>query len=527
MLKLSRLMILILGLFIGSPGWAQDAVDRPSDIVIDGVLDGSAGATVFDIPFEVPAGVRSVRVRFVFDRQAGASVWLGLYDPNRFRGWGGGVKRDFTVATDFATPSFNPGRIPPGRWRIAVTVPQIRPDAQVTYRVRIDLGQETNASADAFSAVPLAATPGWYRGDLHTHTGHSDAACRSLAGRSTPCPLFLTLQQAAGRRLDFISVTDHNVTSHFAPMGELAAYFDTLVLLPGREITTTLGHANLIGSMDPLETDLGRPGAETANRLLAAAHATGGFLSLNHPALASGPDCVGCGWTAADTDFALLDGIEVVNGGTIAELPAGPEAGAAYHLAYWQDLLSRGYRLTGIAGSDNHDAVQHLEADPPIGPQSPVGRPTTVVYAQELSQAGILAGLRAGRVFIDLGDQPGRLLDLSVRSGTQVAMMGETLTHNRANAALPFEASVTVQGVPMGAVTLLIDGQPTPPPVLLAATEAQQTVVITGEANPSARWIRADVRDSQGRLILVGNPVYLDQTFACGSEPCFGAKRVR
>ena len=279
--------------------------------------------------------------------------------------------------------------------------------------------------------------------------------------------------------------------------------------------------------MDPLETDLGRPGAETANRLLAAAHATGGFLSLNHPALASGPDCVGCGWTAADTDFALLDGIEVVNGGTIAELPAGPEAGAAYHLAYWQDLLSRGYRLTGIAGSDNHDAVQHLEADPPIGPQSPVGRPTTVVHAQDLSQAGILAGLRAGRVFIDLGDQPGRLLDLSVRSGTQVAMMGETLTHNRANAALPFEASVTVQGVPMGAVTLLIDGQPTPPPVLLAATEAQQTVVITGEANPSARWIRADVRDSQGRLILVGNPVYLDQTFACGSEPCFGAKRVR
>ncbi|WP_428152420.1 CehA/McbA family metallohydrolase [Brevundimonas sp.] len=510
--KLSCLIILILALFTGAPAWAQDAVDRPSDIVIDGVLNGAAGATTFDIPFDVPAGTRSVRVRFVFDRQAGASVWLGLYDPDHFRGWGGGVKRDFTVAESFATPSFNPGPMPSGRWRIAVTVPQIRADARVPYQVRIDLGQQTDPAMDAYSSVPVAATPGWYRGDLHAHTGHSDAACRSLGGRSTPCPLFLTLQQAVGRQLDFISVTDHNVTSHFAPMGELAAYFDTLLLLPGREITTTLGHANLIGSMDPLETDLGRAGAETANVLLAAAHATGGFLSINHPALPSGPDCVGCGWTAPETDFSLLDGIEAVGGGTIAELPAGPEAGAAFHLSYWQDLLSRGYRLTGIAGSDNHDAVQHLEADPPIGPQSPVGRPTTVVHAQELSQAGILAGLRAGRVFIDLGDGPGRLLDLSVRSGTQSALMGQTLTRDPASATLVFEATLTIRGIPEGAVTLLIGGQSSPAPVALADTEAQQTIAITGEANPAARWIRADVRDRQGHLILVGNPVYLSPT---------------
>jgi len=131
----SRLIVLSL-IALSLTAWpvcAQSPAEVTSDIVIEGVLDGRAGPTNFDIPFQVPPGTRTVRVRFTFDRQAGASVWLGLHDPERFRGWGGGVKRDFTVAEAFATPAFIPGPISPGQWRLAVTVPQINAGASVPY----------------------------------------------------------------------------------------------------------------------------------------------------------------------------------------------------------------------------------------------------------------------------------------------------------------------------------------------------------------------------------------------------------
>jgi hypothetical protein len=38
---------------------------------------------------------------------------------------------------------------------------------------------------------------------------------------------------------------------------ELQAYYDTLLIIPGREITTFFGHMNAIGPMAPLEFQLG------------------------------------------------------------------------------------------------------------------------------------------------------------------------------------------------------------------------------------------------------------------------------
>jgi predicted metal-dependent phosphoesterase TrpH len=104
--------------------------------------------------------------------------------------------------------------------------------------------------------------------------------------------------QAAGERgLDFIAITDHNTTSHADAMRELQPYFDNLLLLPGREVTTFHGHANLFGSVAPLDFRAGSGDVPDWNQLLRNVERTGGIISINHPIRPSGEQCMGCGLT--------------------------------------------------------------------------------------------------------------------------------------------------------------------------------------------------------------------------------------
>lgn len=498
-------LVLWLALTLAFPGVAA-AFDRPPDVVLRGVLHGADRASVRDLPFEVPPDTAQVHVDFEYEgRDRGVTVTLGVWDPQRFRGWGGGVKRSFSIAEGFATPSFLPGPLPAGNWRIVMTVPSIRDGDAAAWQARIWFSKRTDPGEVAFSPVPLNPAAGWYRGDLHSHSGHSDARCRSLAGREAPCPVFFTLQEAVAHDLDFVALTDHNVTSHFADLAGLQPYFDTLLLLPGREITTRFGHANLVGPMGPFETELSRPGAETMRTLLAHAHATGGFLTINHPARPTGEDCLGCGWNAPDTDYAQVDAIEAVNGGSTLETPGDRETAIQRQIDWWQRLLDKGYRLVGIGGSDNHDPLQ-ARGDSPIGAQAPVGHPATVVYAASLSQGGLLAGLRTGRVFIDMGEGRGRVLDIAARIGPAQAVMGGALPRPTRKAALT--GSIHVVGVAGGTVELVVDGKPRSL-ADAAITGSDQQIAF---ALPDARdisWLRANVRAADGRLWLIGNPIYL------------------
>ena len=106
-------------------------------------------------------------------------------------------------------------------------------------------------------------TPAWFRGDLHMHTAHSDGQCPSQTGKMVPCPLFFTADAAARRGLDFIAITDHNASSQYDAMRELQPYFDKVLLIPGREITTFQGHINFLGSTDFIDFRLdSHPGAK-------------------------------------------------------------------------------------------------------------------------------------------------------------------------------------------------------------------------------------------------------------------------
>ncbi|HEY9217866.1 MAG TPA: CehA/McbA family metallohydrolase, partial [Phenylobacterium sp.] len=377
-------MLSLLAMFAASVAHAQSA----PDLTLTGVLTEADHQTYREVPFDVPAGVTSLSVEFAYTgREQKAVIDLGLRDPQRFRGWSGGNKTSFAVAETYATASYLPGPLPAGQWRLILGVPNLRKGQRAEYVAKVSFGRD--ADFRGFAAAPLKTAPGWYRGDLHLHTGDSDGYCASHSGVAAPCPMFKTLEAAVAGGLDFVVVTEHNATSHHQGLAGLQPHFDDLLLIPGREITTFQGHAGVWGPVAPIDFQLGGLRAPEFAAIAAQAHQAGGMVAINHPMLPSGELCMGCGWTAK-TDYAGVDAVEVVNGATLAQTRSDTVFSG---IPFWEARLNEGWRLTAVGGSDNHDATR------PAKEAGAVGRPTTVVWAEALSQPAILAGLKSGRVF--------------------------------------------------------------------------------------------------------------------------------
>jgi len=475
------------------------AAASPSQIELSGVITHENHETYVEVPFAVPEDTERLTVTFEYDRESRTVIDLGIRDPNGFRGWSGGNRSTFTLATSDATSAYIPGRIPPGEWRLILGVPNIRKGVEARWRARVQFDPAGAPSPrSAFQDGPIRTGPGWYRGDLHTHSGHSDGSCASLSGRRVPCPVFRTLEAARTAGLDFIALTEHNTPSVYPELRALQAYYDTLLVLPGREITTFQGHANVFGVTGPLPFQLGSPRAPTLDAVLDAVASEGGIVSINHPGMPSGELCMGCGWVAPLPDCSRITAVEIANGGGVKMM--GSAEGPLSGLPFWEALLDRGCHVTGIAGSDNHDP------DAKDGGQSPVGRPATVVYAPELSQPAILEGLRRGRVFVDIGAPAGASIDLTVGSGKARAGMGESLS---TGPAARLRLTAKVSGLPDGTVEFVSGGAGGPLTRTPVPIRGLAEATIELQRTPGLKWIRADVRAADGKLILIGNPVYL------------------
>lgn len=473
-------------LLIAAPAWAQSG---GPDLVLTGQITGADHQTYKPVTFDVPAGVTRLSVAFDYTGREDKTVLdLGLMDPIRFRGWSGGARKAFFVSAEAATAGYLPGPLPAGKWTLLLGVPNARPNAKATYEAQIWF-QRTPAPLPA--VLPKATTPGWYRGDLHMHTAHSDGGCVTGDAPRAPCPVYRTVLAARAAGLDFIAITDHNTTSQAEAMAELQPAFPGLLLIPGREVTTFQGHANVFGPTAFIDFRLGSKTVPTLRDLQRAVKAAGGVFSINHPAAPSGEQCMGCGWTVKDTDYDAVQAIEVANGGN--EKALGDFEGVLSGVPFWEALLNQGRRITAVGGSDNHDAgIPH---DKP----SAVGRPATVVHAEGLSTEAILAGLRAGRVFIDLDGTRDRMLDLTATTGGRKAVMGETLAV-RAGETVTFTA--VVSNLDVAGLEVIRDGAK----AAVSISPAGEFSIRVGQG---ASWVRVNSRDPAGRLLVIGNPIYL------------------
>src|SRR4029077_19825614 len=154
------------------------APSAPPDLVLEGKVSGVQNKTYFEVPFDVPEGVHRITVDFSYTgKDHKTTLDLGIADPYRFRGNSGGNKSHFTISETDATPSYLPGAIPAGKWRLLISVPNILPAEESEYRAEVRF--DSKLEDGGFASAPLAVGARWYRGDLHMHTAHSDGSCAS------------------------------------------------------------------------------------------------------------------------------------------------------------------------------------------------------------------------------------------------------------------------------------------------------------------------------------------------------------
>lgn len=431
------------------------------------------------LPVEVPAGVGELAVRYRYDRPgtppgvAGNALDLGVLDQRgEVRGWSGGARDGFSVSEAEATPGYLPGPIGQGTWQVVLGPYTVAPEG-LAWEVEVTLGQGPPGPAFVPDPAPERAAGrgrGWYRGDLHTHTVHSD-------GRRTPAEL-AAAARAAG--LDFIASTEHNTTS--ASLGWGAHAGPDLLVLDGQEVTTRDGHWLALGlGPGPVVEWRYRAGDGGLGRALAGVHERGGLAVAAHPFL----PLPGGDWRFG---YQGLDAVEVWNG------PWTPDDEAT--LGAWQELLAGtgGRSLPAVAGSDAHD------------PGDQVGLPHNVALADGLDRRSILEALAAGRSW--LAGSAGVDLRLEAAAGDRSAGIGERL-------AVPAGREVTVRlqvrGAAGGLARLCGPGGRTLEARLGAGDLA--AVEWRAPATPGA-WIRAEVRQgpatgaSAGPMLALTNPVW-------------------
>lgn len=376
--------LLLVSSLLAHPAFANET------ILLEGEVP-EGGPDHFRLAFEVPEGTAEIEVRHDDLSDANILDW-GLDDPSGFRGWGGGNAEPAIVGEKAASRSYLTGPLLPGTWQVVVGKAKIV-ERPARYRVEIELRDEATLpeQPERRPYVPVAVLksgPRYYAGDFHVHSRES--------GDATP-----TLDEVAelARRvgLDFVELSEHNTTSHLDFFGDVQARHPDVLLVPGVEYTTYAGHANGIGAVNFVDHKIGQPGV-TIEGAIQAFREQGALFSLNHPKLELGDLCIGCAWKHP-IPAESIDAIEIGTG-------AWNKGGMMFTpmvVSMWEELSAEGHRIAPIGGSDDHEAGEG---------RSPVGSPTTLVFAEELSVEAILDGIRKGRTVVKLQSPDDPMIEL-------------------------------------------------------------------------------------------------------------------
>lgn len=483
-----------------------------------------------ELPFTLPSGVQRIDVAMT-KSDSSASLGIGIFDARGagyqsagFRGIYGAERSEFFVSTAGASQAFIPGDMPPGTWTVLVPVFNAPRPTEVTVRVTMSFDPQ----GDPFRTGPepgvVLDEPGWYRGDLHCHTAESSDAWAS-GSAMTPAEWASTCRRSG---LDFVAMTDHNVISQNFFLARDAG--EDMLLMPGEEMTNWFhGHATVSGLdvgqwLDFRQTPLGQPlpsGGARISEFIAAAESMGAYVAAAHPSAAH------LSWQfAADGEVdpgSRTHGYEVWTG------PWQPDDETS--LEQWDRMLGEGWRTVANGGSDLH-GVQNSGG-------FAVGKPTTVVFADQLSKNAVIGALKAGRCFITRAPDGVELYLGATRPG-QAASVGGNIY---GDAGDPVAVSARVRRAGGMRLTFISGGKP------ISTTQLgsdDQTVTATVPIPPGGGYVRAEVRGqdrpdptnpqaSEGDMEALSNPVFLvvgdpPADYAAESAPVptrSGPRRIR
>jgi PHP domain-containing protein len=456
------------------------SADLPApSLTLEGHFEKDHERRYSHVPFEVPAGLRQIHIRYSYSDQidsdplvgGGNTLDIGLFDERGtaegspgFRGWSGSNKMELTIDEGWATPPYRKGKIGAGRWHVLLGPYKVGPrGCNWTVEIWFDPGLRSPWKSASFGGRRLdpdplpEARPGWLRGDLHCHTLYSD-------GDSWPSEM---LNAAAEAGLDFLGVTDHNNVAHqlaYGPGGD-----GLPIVIPGLEVTTYGGHWNAWGTDRWWE--FREPERSAVERTMHAAMQSGAVVSICHPKPFGPP------WEYSyDGGFHA---IEVWNGPWVQLNAASLER--------WEELLRRGTRCAAVGGSDTH-YLKRGNANAPLRHQDALGRPTTWVHVDgEPTASTILAALRDGRSFISESPR-----------GPQLYLEPDRGRVGRVNVEVRDGAGATLM--------VLSDSSP------LDATPVNDTAWDRAFDVPAGvRYVRAQLVGANGNVRAVTNPIWADQ----------------
>ncbi|NJN19348.1 MAG: CehA/McbA family metallohydrolase [Oscillochloris sp.] len=372
--------------------------------------------------FDVPADTTAVTMTLRYRKRQLCQLFISLFAPDGFRGCHmqpgaqGEIMLQLRVASDSASRGGIAGPITPGRWRAQIDIERTAEESDYLLTIAIEQGGPAAPAAEPFPEDYVAnPAPGWYRGELHAHSWESDGKA----------PVADVVAAARHYGLDFLALTDHFTISGFGELGRLVG--PGLALIRSCELTGHAGHANIHGLRR--WHDIYVDGREDwdINALARDVRAAGGLFCVNHPFSNS------LGWRYHEFDWNLADMIEVYH-----HLEG---INNLYQIGLWDEQLRAGRRIVGVAGIDSHHPHEQRHR---------LGQVFTAIYADSLSEAGIIAGLRRGKVYLTRG--PELLLhaegpDGSAEIGEEIAAGPLTITAQVGPVHFPFRLFLFKNGL--------------------------------------------------------------------------------
>ena len=446
---------------------------RPQGASCTGTLSGADNKHNLVHNFDLPQGVAELRVRMTFSPHVVAGfknmIPLSLFDPAGFRGAKHchGTTHEIALSAQAASPGYLAGPLPAGRWQVVLDAHVVMSEEPVHYGIEVDFAPTPSLAPQRWAAGPAPQRgPGWYRGDLHAHTTHSDAAW------DVPELVAWARQQ----RLDFVTLSDHNTLSGIPHLRALQG--PDLLTLGGMEFTTFWGHALMLGVSDWMDwrTENAVGMAAISRRV----QARGGIFIVAHPRAIGDPYCSGCRWMYDEVFPGPARMVEVWNADW------GGDSNNADGLALAFDWLNQGYRMAFTSGTDNHGRVPGLHHG------------FNHVYAEALTETALLAALQAGHNYISAGPR----LTIEARRGTDVVGMGDVLPVGQGRAEVEFawaHAPASAQLTVYGGKAIRHQGSVPAAGTLRLALDPAEVA-----------WVSATLTERDGRMQALTNPVFLN-----------------
>ena len=229
------------------------------------------------------------------------------------------------------------------------------------------------------SAQDPAAALRWFKGNLHTHTINSD-------GDSPPYDVLAWYKRHG---YNFIAITDHNTFTDPAQFDTNSS--DNFLLIGAEEITNSLTvHVNAIGIDREIPPQTGATVTALLQTSIDAVRRAGGVPLINHPNFV---------WAFTATEMLPLQNVgllEIASGHPTVNHQGDGQTPSSEQM--WDELLSAGMRIFGVAVDDSHNFREEFTMDRP----NP-GRAWVMVRASALNRENIVRALNEGNFYASTG----------------------------------------------------------------------------------------------------------------------------